>query len=191
MTEGHPHALHSDSHQENYTSMTKEFWNFWMYVIQRWLHIQISATINYIILDLVNKENISNSFATSCMFDLACVWIGSRGWHRSVSWIVKDLKSAGSLVKMPRGGHPFIPNHVCQFDKQIKLERKLFKLQLVQVARIFGKHKISVFEKWSAAWKNFEVVIHRLNLRANTVTGTSGSLPGLMSKLMRRSPEQW
>ena len=33
--------LHSDSHQENYTSMTKEFWNFWMYVIQRWLHIQI------------------------------------------------------------------------------------------------------------------------------------------------------
>ena len=53
--------LHSDSHQENYTSMTKEFWNFWMYVIQRWLHIQISATINYIILDLVNKENISNS----------------------------------------------------------------------------------------------------------------------------------
>ena len=97
--------------------------------------------------NLVNKENISNSFATSCMFDLACVWIGSRGWHRSVSWIVKDLKSAGSLVKMPRGGHLFIPNHVCQFDKQIKLERKLFKLQFVQVARIYEKHKISSMKK--------------------------------------------
>ena len=28
---------------------------------------------------------------------------------------------------MPRAEQPFIPKHVCQFDKQIKLERKLFQ----------------------------------------------------------------